>query len=93
MEESQLQDMASSFMFHGLMYLINNLGKWDISFDYMDRNPELNVVASLAIQRWTRWTEGEIDGKKFMRTIMSLEEVLVKEGDIENQLSNFSRKS
>jgi hypothetical protein len=49
MEESQLQDMISSFIYHTLMHLINNLGRWDISFDFMDRNTELNLVASVAV--------------------------------------------
>jgi hypothetical protein len=74
MEESQLQDTVSSFMFRSLMYLVNNLGRWDISFDYMDRNSEVNIIASLAIQSWSKWTEGEIDGKKFMGTIIRLKE-------------------
>jgi hypothetical protein len=53
----------------------------------MDRNTELNIVASLAIQSWTKWTMGEVNGKKFMTKIVKLEKVLLREWYIEEQLS------
>jgi bacillopeptidase F (M6 metalloprotease family) len=60
---------------------------WDISFDYTERKSEVKNTSSLAIQSWSKWTEGEIDGKKFMGKIIKLEKTLLKEEHIKEPLS------
>jgi hypothetical protein len=52
----------------------------------------VNIIASLAIQSWSKWTEGEIDGKKFMGMIIKLEKTLLKEGYIKEPLSDFFKE-